>query len=376
MPIEEAVFRLLLARRGLHIASKLFLGDLLLHHYAMESAGVEKTANETRETFVFNNDKYLALFERWLVPSNPVWSRWSEDSIDECLDSNVYVVCFESLEPAAAEYLHQGLAELPYYLGALEVDDSDPVHWLVYSGSLIPVYRVMDKVLYMFCDEYNEDSKDTGMFEHHKKAGFEDVRWEPLNGKFTIFDKYHNYQHAQRIAEWKRRAGDTLAFVADRVVSALSDTAPELGSKLWAALDTLERAETAEQLAQVMVSCRRAVEYLVDCISPPSKTDESLGRGKYRNRLMAFADKERSSDTNIDLIAASADVFASQVEKLLKLANKGVHAEVYREETRRCLLRTIMLLDDIVSLRGKPFEIASHWDEDELRRFLGSDDNA
>jgi hypothetical protein len=57
------------------------------------------------------------------------------------------------------------------------------------------------------------------------------------------------------------------------------------------------------------------------------------------------------SDTNIDLICASTALLGEQLEKLGNLVNKGVHAEVSRQEARRCLLRTIMALDDILSLK-------------------------
>jgi len=46
-----------------------------------------------------------------------------------------------------------------------------------------------------------------------------------------------------------------------------------------------------------------------------------------------------------------------QWDKLLDLANKGIHDEVYKEETRRCIIRTVMLLDDIISLKNEPFQI-------------------
>jgi hypothetical protein len=60
---------------------------------------------------------------------------------------------------------------------------------------------------------------------------------------------------------------------------------------------------------------------------------------------------------NIDLICIEAKVLGEQIDKLAGLANKGVHSEVFRYETRRCLIRTLLLLDDIVSLRCEPFEI-------------------
>ena len=82
-----------------------------------------------------------------------------------------------------------------------------------------------------------------------------------------------------------------------------------------------------------------------------------LGPTHYRNRLLAFADQVRQHDTEIDLVCASTDALNEQITKLLAVAQKGIHAETYRAETRRCLLRTILLLDDLVALKQGAFQI-------------------
>lgn len=92
----------------------------------------------------------------------------------------------------------------------------------------------------------------------------------------------------------------------------------------------------------------------------------SLKADKYKNRLFAYADISRKSNTNIDLIVATTKTLFEQWDKLNSLSNKGVYSEVFRAETRRCLLRTIMLLDDIVSLKEKPFEIKPNLNFDDI----------
>ena len=42
----------------------------------------------------------------------------------------------------------------------------------------------------------------------------------------------------------------------------------------------------------------------------------------------------------------------NKITRLLAVVQKGIHAETYRAETRRCLLRTILLLDDRHRLRA------------------------
>ena len=70
------------------------------------------------------------------------------------------------------------------------------------------------------------------------------------------------------------------------------------------------------------------------------------------------------SDTNINMVTIATDNLYLQWNKLHELANKGVHAEVYRSEVRRCFIRTILLLDDIIAMHPQPFDIRTDFDLD------------
>jgi len=351
--IQEKIFRILLSNRNLEIHSKVFVGDLLLNMMSMDI-----NTNGNRSTYTFNERKYLDLFYAWQNPENFVWKKFSDKNIEASYKRNLYVVCFESIDLKTAEYLHEQLEAFEPYLGALEVDEASIAHWVLYSESLIALGRLHSKKFNLFYQQ--DDETEDLMLNDYGELPFKEVTAECLNYRYTIFDNYTGYEEARRIAEWKRNSGALLAFIADDIVSRLSDIAPEIGNKLWSALKTFEEAETGEQFAQVTASCRRTFEYVTDRIFPPidEKIDgHSLKAGNYKNRLYAYADESRKSDTNIDLIVASTSTLFDQWDKLNKLSNKGVHGEVHRAETRRCLLRTIMLLDDIVSLKDKPFEI-------------------
>lgn len=357
-PIEKAFFRKLLALRSLSISTKIFAGDLMLHHYACKTVKVTDSQTVKR----FDKRKFFKLFEAWIRPSNPLWVTISQENLQKYLNSNIFVLCFESMDFRLAEQLDNALKKLPYYLGAMEVDDSSAVHWAVYSNSLVPTYRLINKDINIFWDEMDGGEKDERTSNELKKIGFINVNFENLKGKFSIFDKYHDFEHAKRIAEWKKQFGSTLAFIADDIVSRLSDIAPEVGNKLWAVLNTYETAETTEQYAQASTSCRRVLEYVINCIFPPTNekhNDHKLGESDFKNRLLAFADREHKSRTNIDLICVSTQSLDEQLEKLLALQNKGVHSEIMKSEVRRCLIRTVLLLDDIIRLKKGHFKIES-----------------
>jgi len=367
-PIKEHLFKVLLSARKLDIHTKIFCGDLLLHSWTVD---VEKTPDGIVKRF--NKDKFFLAVEHWLRPENPVWHSFTEESIRKVLNHNVYVLCFESLRFSEGRNIDHILSKQPYYLGAMQVDEESPVHWIAYGGSLIASYRLHNKKLNVFWDGLSEDSVDQGEIDAFRNLGFESVEAESLNGKFTIFDKYDNFNHARRIAELNRVLSDSLAFVVDHVVSRLTDSAPELGNKLWSAINTFERGEVSEDYAQVAASCRRVIEYVSDQLFPATvkeDTGKKLGKSNYRNRLLAFADKERKSNTNIDLICVATNSLSGQLEKLGDLVNKGVHAEVMRHEARRCLIRTILILDDIISLKQDAFEIKAHLNEDLLQEML------
>lgn len=108
-----------------------------------------------------------------------------------------------------------------------------------------------------------------------------------------------------------------------------------------------------------MTSCRRVFEYITDCLFPATNeiTDgHSLKKDKYKNRLIEFANREFKSETNIDLIVTNTASLFDEWKKLYELSSKGVHSIPHRDECRRCIIRTILLLDDLISIKRTPFE--------------------
>lgn len=358
--IQNYVFPILLKQRNLQISSKIFVGDLLLSSLASVVNGNQRH---------FNREKYTEVIKLWLNPENAVWSRMIYDRLQTALSQEIYVICFETIELSLVNYLHDNLLKIESYLGALAVDETIFVHWNLYSKFISPLYRFTNRAATIFWDGISNESKDESLIKELLSFGFTSVKFESLNGKYTIFDEYHNFDHAKRIAEWKQQSGSLLAFIADDVVHRLGDTAPDLSNKLWAMLDTFSKSETNEQLAQVTASCRRIIEYVSDQLFPPIDGElegRKMGANQYRNRLLAFVDQSRKSNTNIDVVWISTKTLSEQIEKLTELTNKGVHSEVCRAETRRCLLRTIILLDDIISLKSEPFEIKPKLNFDDL----------
>src|SRR5215468_6942505 len=128
--IEREVLQKVLARPAINMNTKVFIGDLLLDYYA-------KTREDTRSGHIarFNQEKYDTLFQEWVNPESPVWFRLPLEARKAAYRAAVFVMCFETLDQDSAQSLHNRLDGIPYYLGAMEIDDSSSVHWRLYSAS-------------------------------------------------------------------------------------------------------------------------------------------------------------------------------------------------------------------------------------------------
>ena len=332
-PARRFVFSTLLDQHHVHIATKVFVGDVLLKGHGSRSR--------------------TDIVAAWLRSHQ--WNRLLTDRMPAPFQLNVFSVCIESIDQSTAELLHDALVRKTLaYVGAVEVDDSTLLHRQLYR--LCPMFRINGRSARVFWDGTTEDQKDPGDLEEVRNLGFAPVSWESLGGRYSIFDAHHTSGHHKRIAEFKRDGGRLLAFVADSVVTNLGDAIPDLGDQLWSALRSFEQAETKEQLSQVAATCRRIIEHVADRLFPP-KEGVADGRPKlrqknYRNRLLAFAEQAARSSTEGAFVCTSLTALEEQITKLIDVTNKGIHAEICRAETRRCLLRTILLLDDLVALKG------------------------
>jgi hypothetical protein len=217
----------------------------------------------------------------------------------------------------------------------------------------------------VFADGFGEYEHDVALVEAIVDAGYAEPEVVSLEGRYSLFDEYHTQEHAARMALWGQKCGEALAHIAESVVVRLGDTAPRLGGKLLDAFEELEHAETDERIAHVALTCRRIVKYVIDSIYPPRSDKPSgvdLGEDKFKNRLWAFCDEARAADESIDIVRVSSKTLYEQTGKLLGLCHKGVHSDICRDEARRCLLRTVMLLDDICAMHPKAFACCTSLD--------------
>lgn len=348
----ELLFRKYLKMEGVSLSSKVLTGDLIL--------GDIRDVDER-------------LFVNRLVgfPFD-TWKRISYDNAKVMLREKIFIICFETIGKSVAQQIHTFLKDEEHYLGAFEIDHSDELQWYCYGECIGPKFRILNKDLYIMVDNDDPEMREYAAEEKTFFEGlfFANVKIENSNYRYSVFDDHHNYEHARRGAEWRKSVDALFASISDEITGKLIDVAPDLTNKLWALTSAFDAALVGEQYAHVMTSCRRVFEYVTGCLFPA--TDQiidgrSLKEDKYKNRLMAFATKQLQSKTNVEMIVSATATLFKEWEKLYALSNKGVHDETHRSECRRCIIRTVLLLDDIISLRVEPFQtniVSDKWIND------------
>lgn len=115
-------------------------------------------------------------------------------------------------------------------------------------------------------------------------------------------------------------------------------------------------SSSQEELSQALTTCRRFIESLADILYPA--TDEKingrvLGKQNYINRLWAFMDKAIESESNREMAKAHIDYLGSWLQRIHKVSNKGVHADLDRLEAIKAVLHTYLMVGDILSYLNK-----------------------
>jgi hypothetical protein len=336
----KLVFRKLTGIRHYDIISKISTGDLCMFNYEPKD-----------KTHIFNE---------LIQINNDTWKRIDLPNAQKLLTDNIFIICFETIQKELAQKLHDALKGTQHYIGAFEIDNSAMLQWWFYGECINPKFRIINNDFYIISE--SEDSSDESYLKELKdffaKFSFKNVSIEYSEFKYSVFDQNHNYENARRLVEWKKNTESIFSTIIDDIIGRLTDAAPELSNKLWAITNTFFIAETGEQYAQAMTSCRRVFEYVADCLFPATEEivdGHRLKKDNYRNRLIEYAKRELNSKTNLEFIVLNATSLFDEWKKLQELSNKGVHDEPHRQECRRCIIRTILLLDDLVSIRSTPF---------------------
>jgi hypothetical protein len=342
---QQAIYRALLADPTWSGSTGVSLGDIILPDVIPEAREGTLDAEKRAELF------YLRVGE-WMGSANR--SDIDVERLLEVIRQRLFVICVDSIPQMAADRIHAALAAHSFYLGYLEVDEANPVHYALYRGLIRPG-RIVGREFRVFAislDPADDDALEWKLEEYRALGTFKNVSFELSGGRYTILDPEDDFEHARKIAEARRFAVNYFGATADEVITLYRDAVPGFADAIWTLFDTLSRAQTEDQFAHVALSCRRLVDRVADTLFPPVDGDEKLGPGKTRNRLRAFVTARISSNKDRELIEAEIEGLFDRLTALSGLANKGIHAEARRAEVRRVAVRTMLFLDDLASMSG------------------------
>jgi len=266
--------------------------------------------------------------------------------------ATVYCWLFQNMTKATAEQLHRNLQPAAFYLGAMDVNFSGPLHLRFFRNSLIEKYRLTGTRCAIFYDMGHNEDPDICVEEAFERAGFE-VEYEDQGARRTIFDNYDSLDHFKRVESF-RSFCSRLPGLSDDDSSALAHSLEELHPKLFdafaAAARTLERAETEEDNAQAALSGRRLLERTADALFPPQQLDwkgRKVGPSQYKNRLWAHVENALSTtDAPVDRLA----ILGKEADRLVELFNSGLHAGPTRNKVELAFRDLIVWLSAVINI--------------------------
>jgi 8-oxo-dGTP pyrophosphatase MutT (NUDIX family) len=267
--------------------------------------------------------------------------------------ATVYCWLFQNMTGEIAEALHAKLALDPAYLGAMDVDFSDPLHLQFFRNSLCEDFRLRGIQCSIFYSMGENEGPDVVIREIFEQCGFE-VNYEDTGARRTIFDNYDTIDHFRRVEDFKRVFSGFEGLSSDQasdITLTLEELHPKLFDAFASAARTLERAETEEDLAQAALSGRRLLEKTADYLFAP-RDDEwkrrAVGRDKYKNRLWAYIE-QAMTDAGLD-DPTLLHTLGKEVDRLVDLFNTELHANPTRGNVQTAFRDLVLWLSKIIQL--------------------------
>lgn len=272
---------------------------------------------------------------------------------DTFTTATVYCWLFQNMTESTALRLHERLGAVDSYLGAMDVDFSQPLHLAFFRNKLIEAYRLHGTDCTVFYEMGSNEDPDIVVKDGFVSHGFT-VSYEDQGARRTIFDNYDTLEHFKRVESFKSFFARLPGLSADQssdLAHSLEELHPKLFDAFAAAARTLERAETEEDLAQVALSGRRLLEKTADYLFSPQAADwngRKVGKAQHKNRLWAYVEKTLLAAGRLD--PATLDRFGKEADRLLDLFNAGLHADPSREKVESAFRDLVIWLSNVINI--------------------------
>jgi hypothetical protein len=203
--------------------------------------------------------------------------------------------------------------------------------------------------------------------ERDREAGV--VTQESLELHVLMRGIQENARHAcfTALVSWERRLG--YGSVNERIFEAfrgrvdrlLAEIAPDVVPQFTAVYRRLDDAgrltdaESAEELAQAVATCRRILKTVADHVlsGEPGAISEDghiLDEERYKNRVTEFVKQQTGSKSSAVALESEFGGLLDRFARLNDLSSKGVHANIARYEADLCAMGTYVIAADLLGL--------------------------
>jgi hypothetical protein len=116
-----------------------------------------------------------------------------------------------------------------------------------------------------------------------------------------------------------------------------------------------------EAYAQALLSCRRILLSISDSIFPAQAdpyidrkgNEHNVNEDNYKNRIVAFIDKNITSNSNLLLIDSNIEHLAKRLDAINEESNKGLHKSITKEEAHLTIIQMYLLIAEIARIKRK-----------------------
>lgn len=287
--------------------------------------------------------------------------------------ATVYCWVVQNISEDIALHLDTELNRIDSYLGSMGLKFSYGPHLALFRNSLCEEYRLFNKQCSIFYHMNDNEDPDLAVKECFEKNNYI-VEYENIGARRTIFDNYDTLEHFKRVEEFKKIFSNISCLnedIASDITFFLEELHPKLFDILAAASKTLQRAETEEDFAQVAISGRRLMERISDYLFPPRKEPykgRDVGQDKFKNRIWAYIE-DTINDEKIQEKSVLKEL-GNEADRLLKLFNEGLHAELSKEKIEKALADIMIWLSKVINLSPKAIRRPYLAYEDSLTQFM------
>lgn len=247
-------------------------------------------------------------------------------------------------------YGYKNLNDFPSYRKVRDSQNKNKFAFIQDSYAMLRVYVEKEDTLYL------DPLPDDGFYT------YDQIRVDPERFYYILtFVDNEIYRKTSGILsklKFEKIESDIFEETRKSVNEELNALCPNAFEKLTEIYEDMIESKSKLDLQQVAHGCRVVLKDFADSVFP--KTDKKikgfdgkehgLNDNNYVNRIIAFVQENTDSKSNKKFMISHLAYLASFLDNVDDLANTGTHTEIPKEQAKRCLVYTYLVLGDIINL--------------------------